>query len=52
MASAGRDPETSPPAASMAGVTRIDAATGAAAPSSAQLSPPKAIRLTPSATCA
>ena len=52
MASAGREPETSPPAASMAGVTRSDAATGAAAPSSAQLSPPKAIALAPTATWA
>jgi hypothetical protein len=52
MASAGREPETSPPVASMAGVTRSDAATGAAAPSSAQLSPPKAIALAPTATWA
>src|SRR5918995_232441 len=52
MASAGLVPGRSAPAASMAGVTRSDAATGAAAPSRAQLSPPKAIMLVPTATWA
>ena len=52
MAPAGRAPGVSAPAAAMAGATRSDAATGAAAPSRAQLRPPKAIMLVPTATWA
>ena len=40
------------PAPAMAGSRRSTAATGAAAPSSAQLRPPNAIALAPTATCA
>jgi hypothetical protein len=46
-----RAPEFSAPAERMVGSSRSTAATGAAAPSSAQLNPPKAIIETPTALC-
>ena len=52
MPSAGRSPDGSAPAGAIAGSSRSTAATGAAAPSSAQLSPPNAIIDTPTALCA
>ena len=47
----GRLPERSSPAGRIAGSSRSTAATGAAAPSSAQLNPPNAIIDTPMALC-
>src|SRR5260370_20128237 len=46
---AGRSPERSAPAGRIAGSSRSTAATGAAAPSRAQLNPPDAIIDTPTA---
>ena len=51
-AGGGRVPDGSAPAGAIAGSRRSTAATGAAAPSSAQLSPPNAIIETPTALCA
>ena len=50
-AAPGEEP-ASAPCTPIAGSRRSTAATGAAAPSSAQLRPPKAMALTPTATCA
>jgi hypothetical protein len=51
IAFAERSPERSAPAGRIAGSRRSTAATGAAAPSSAQLNPPNAIIDTPIALC-